>query len=165
MRDHTRAFAQTAAVYQDDQRVIGSGNAAEAVSLGLVSAGFWSMFDAPPAIGRYFTADEDRPPRGSNVLVLGYGYWRSRFGADPKVLGRPLRVEGKIYTVIGVAPNGFHGIWATATAAYAPITAGGFDMLGNERYHLGHNMTHRTLSITTWMSASGSPSTATRSAK
>ena len=140
LRDHTRAFAQTAAVYQDDQRVIGMGNAAEAVSLGLVSASFWSMFDAPPAIGRYFTADEDRPPRGTNVVVLGYGYWQSRLGGDPKVIGRPLRVEGKMYTVIGVAPKGFHGIWATATAAYAPITAGGFDMLGNERYHLGHGM-------------------------
>ncbi len=140
MRDHTRAFAQTAAVYQDDQRVIGSGNAAEAVSLGLVSASFWSMFDAPPAIGRYFTADEDRPPRGTNVIVLSYGYWQSRFGGDRAVVGRPVRVEGTSYTVIGVAPKGFHGIWATATAAYAPITAGGFDMLGNERYHLTHNM-------------------------
>ena len=140
MRDHTRAFAQTAAVYQDDQRVIGSGNAAEAVSLGLVSASFWSMFDAPPAIGRYFTADEDRPPRGTTVVVLGYGYWQSRFGGNPDVLGRSLRVEGRIYTIIGVTPKGFHGIWATATAAYVPITAGGFDMTGNERYHLEHNM-------------------------
>jgi hypothetical protein len=140
MRDHTRAFAQTAAVYQDDQRVIGSGNAAEAVSLGLVSASFWSMFDAPPAIGRYFTADEDRPPRGTTVVVLGYGYWQSRFGGNPNVLGRSLRVEGRIYTIIGVTPKGFHGIWATATAAYVPITAGGFDMTGNERYHLEHNM-------------------------
>jgi hypothetical protein len=140
LRDHTRAFAQTAAVFQDNQVVLGSGNAAEAVSFGLVSASFWSMFDAPPAIGRYFTADEDRPPRGTSVVVLGYGYWQSRFGGDAKVLGRPLRAEGKIYTVIGVAPKGFHGIWATATAAYVPITAGGFDMLGNERYHLGHGM-------------------------
>jgi len=140
MRDHTRAFAQAAAVYQDDQRVVGTGNAAEAVPLGLVSASFWSMFDAPPVIGRYFTAEEDRPPRGTNVVVLGYGYWQSRFGGDPKVLGRPLRVEGKVYTVIGVVPKGFHGIWATATTAYVPITAGAFDMTGNERYHLEHNM-------------------------
>jgi predicted permease len=140
LRDHTRAFAQTAAVYQDDQRVVGSGNAAEPVSLGLVSASFWSLFDAPPVIGRYFTPDEDRPPRGTNVVVLGYGYWQSRFGGDPAVLGRPLRAEGKLYTIIGVAPKGFHGIWATATAAYVPITAGAFDMTGNERYHLEHNM-------------------------
>ena len=120
MRDHTRAFAQTAAVYQDDQRVIGSGNAAEAVSLGLVSASFWSMFDAPPAIGRYFTADEDRPPRGTNVIVLSYGYWQSRFGGDRAVVGRPVRVEGTPYTVIGVAPKGFHGIWATDDRCVCP---------------------------------------------
>jgi predicted permease len=140
LQDHTRAFAQTAAVFQDNQRVVGSGNAAEAVTLGLVSASFWSMFDAPPVVGRYFTADEDRPPRGTSVIVLGYGYWQSRFGGDPKVLGRPLRVDGKPYTIIGIAPKGFHGIWATSTSAYVPITAGGFDMTGNERYHLEHNM-------------------------
>ena len=140
MRDHTRAFAQTAAVYQDDQRVVGLGEAAEAVAVGLVSASFWQMFDVQPVVGRFFTADEDRPPTGTPVAVLGYGYWQSRFGGDRGVVGRQLRVEGGMYTIIGVAPKGFHGIWATTTAAYVPITAGAHDMLGNDRYYLEHNM-------------------------
>jgi len=140
LRDHTRAFAQTAGVYQDDQRVVGLGEAAEAVAVGLVSASFWQMFDVQPVVGRFFTADEDRPPSGSGVVVLGYGYWQSRLGGDRGVVGRPLRVEGRMYTIIGVAPKGFHGIWATTTAAYVPITAGAHDMLGNDRYHLEHNM-------------------------
>ena len=141
LRDHTRTFAQTAAVYQDAQRVVGLGEAAEAVAVGLVSASFWQMFDVQPVAGRFFTADEDRPPTGSAVVVLGYGYWQSRFGGDRRVVGRPLRVEGRMYTIIGVAPKGFHGIWAMTTAAYVPITAGAHDMLGNDRYHLEHNMT------------------------
>ena len=141
LRDHTRAFAQTTAVYQDDQRVLGLGDAAETVAVGLVSASFWQMFDVRPLVGRFFTTDEDRPPSGSAVVVLGYGYWQSRFGGDRDVVGRPLRVEGRMYTIIGVAPKGFHGIWATTTAAYVPITAGAHDMLGNDRYHLEHNMT------------------------
>ena len=140
MREHTRAFAQTAGVYQDDQRVVGLGEAAEAVAVGLVSASFWPMFDIQPAVGRFFTPDEDRPPTGTPVVVLGYGYWQSRFGGDRAVVGRQLRVEGTMYTIIGVAPKGFHGIWATTTAAYVPISAGAHDMLGNDRYHLEHNM-------------------------
>ncbi len=140
LRDHTRVFAQTGGVYQDDQRVVGLGDGAETVAVGLVSASFWPMFDVQPVVGRFFTADEDRPPRGTNVVVLGYGYWQSRFGGDRAVIGRPLRVEGSMYTIIGVAPKGFHGIWATTTAAYVPITAGAFDMLGSDRYYLEHNM-------------------------
>ena len=130
MRDHTRSFAQTAAIFQDDQRVVGTGNAAEAVAVGLVSASFWSLFDARPELGRYFTADEDRPPRGTTVAVLGYGYWQSRFGGDRSVLGRQLRIGGMQFTIIGVAPKGFHGVWATTTAAYVPITAAAFEMVG-----------------------------------
>ncbi len=139
MRDHTRAFASTAAVYQDDQRLMGTGNATEALGVGLVSASFWSMFDARPALGRFFTPDEDQPPRGTNVVVLGYGYWRSRFAGDRSVLGRLLRVGGTQFTIIGVAPNGFNGIWATTTAAYIPITAAAYDMLGSDSYYREHN--------------------------
>ncbi len=140
LRDHTRAFAVTAAIYQDDQRIVGSGDNAEALAVGLVSASFWSLFDARPELGRFFTVDEDRVPNGSPVVVLGDGDWQSHLGGERSVLGRQLRVGGRQYTIIGVTPKGFHGIWATATAAYVPITAGGFDMTGNERYHLEHNM-------------------------
>jgi predicted permease len=140
LRDHTRAFAQTAAVYQDDQRVVGTGNDVQPVAVGLVSASFWPMFDVRPVVGRFFTAEEDRPPRGTNVVVLGYGYWQSRFAGDPAVVGRQVRVGSTLYTIIGVAPKGFHGIWSTTTAAYVPISAGAFEMLGSDRYHLEHNM-------------------------
>jgi predicted permease len=141
MRDRTRAFANTAAVYQDDQRIVGTGNAAEALGVGLVSASFWSMFDARPVAGRYFTPDEDQPPRGTNVVVLGYGYWQSRFAGDRAVLGRQLRVGGMQFTIIGVAPNGFNGIWPTTISAYIPITAAAYDVLGHERYYREHNTT------------------------
>jgi putative ABC transport system permease protein len=139
MRDHTRSFATTAAIYQDDQRIVGSGNEAEALAVGLVSASFWSLFDSRPALGRYFTADDDRVPNGTTVVVLGYGYWQSHFGGENSVIGRQLRVGGRQYTVIGVAPKGFHGVWATTTAAYVPITSAALDMFGTDRYYLEHN--------------------------
>ena len=141
MRDHTRAFATTAAIYQDDRRIVGTGDDAEALAVGLVSASFWSLFDARPALGRYFTADEDRVPDGAPVVVISYGYWQSHFGGDRAVLGRQLRAGGRLFTIIGVAPRGFHGVWATTTAAYLPITAAAVDMFGTRRYYLEHNAT------------------------
>jgi putative ABC transport system permease protein len=138
MRDHTRAFATTAAVFQDDDRVVGTGDDARSLSVGLVSASFWSLFDVRPEIGRFFTPDEDRVPRGTNVAVLGYGYWKSQFGGDKAVLGRQLRIGGRQYTIIGVVPNGFYGIWSTTTAAYVPITGGAFDLFGTDDYYHDH---------------------------
>ena len=139
MRDHTRAFATTAAVYQDDERVVGTGAGAEKLSVGLVSASFWKMFDVRPELGRFFTAEEDVPPNGTAVAVLGYGYWRTRLGGDRGVLGKPIRIGGKEVTIIGVAPKGFHGIWPTTTAAYVPISSGAVDMFGTHEWSRGHN--------------------------
>ena len=139
LRDRTRAFAGSAAVYQDAEQVVGTGTSVETAGVALVSATFWSLFDARPVIGRFFTPDEDRAPNGTKVAVLGYAYWTTRLGGDRAVLGRPLRVGGTYYTIIGVAPEGFSGIWPTATAAYIPITAGAVDVLGSPEYHLAHN--------------------------
>src|SRR4029453_12329767 len=124
--------------FQDDDRVVGTGDDARGLSVGLVSASFWSLFDVRPEIGRFFTPDEDRVPRGTNVAVLGYGYWKSQFGGDKAVLGRQLRIGGGQYTIIGVVPKGFQGIWYTTTAAYVPITGGAFDLFGTDDYYRNH---------------------------
>jgi putative ABC transport system permease protein len=139
LRDHTRAFATTAAVFQDDQRVVGTGAGAEALAIGLVSASFWTLFDVRPELGRFFTAEEDVPPNGTAVAVVGYGYWVTRLGGDRGVLGKSLRMGGKHYTIIGVTPRGFNGIWPTTTVAYIPISAGANDMFGTDEWPLGHN--------------------------
>ena len=138
MRDKARAFDASAAIFQDE-RVVGTGTAAEILYVGLVSASFWPMFDASPVLGRYFTAEEDRTPSGTPVAVLAYGFWKSRFGGARDVLGTQLRIGGKQYTIIGVAPKGFHGVWAATTIAYVPITAAAFEMFGTERYYQEHN--------------------------
>jgi predicted permease len=141
LRDLTRAFATTAAVYQDDQRVVGTGTGAEALAIGLVSSTFWKLFDVGPTIGRFFTAEEDVPPNGTAVVVVGYGYWVTRLGSDPAVLGKTLRLGGKHYTIIGVTPKGFNGIWPTTTVAYIPISAGAIDMFGTDEWPRGHGAT------------------------
>ena len=138
LRDKTRAFDAAAAVYQDE-RVVGTGTDARMLYVGLVSSSFWPMFDAPPLIGRYFTADEDRTPGGTPVAVLSHGYWRSQFGGTSDAIGKQLRVGGKQYTIIGVTPKGFNAIWQSNTIAYLPITAAAFEMFGTERYYMEHN--------------------------
>jgi predicted permease len=139
LRDHTRAFATTAAVFQDDQRVVGTGAAAEALAIGLVSTSFWRLFDVRPELGRFFTAEEDVPPNGTAVAVVGYGYWVTRLGGDRGVLGKTLRIGAKHYTIVGVTPKGFNGIWPTTTVAYIPISAGANDMFGTNEWPRGHN--------------------------
>jgi putative ABC transport system permease protein len=82
-----------------------------------VSPGFFATFRARPALGRSFTQDEYRPG-GPRVIVLSEGLWRRRFGADPVILGRTLRLGGDPFAVIGVMPRGFGypggaGFWVT----------------------------------------------------
>jgi len=106
---------------------IGTGEDARELPVGIVTASFWSFFDAPPAIGRYFSAREDSVPTGSPVVVLSYAYWQARYGGAPNVIGQTVQVGPVPCTVIGVAPRGFVGIADEGEpAAYIPATLYGF---------------------------------------
>jgi len=75
-------------------------------------------------LGRYFSAAEDRPPNGTAVAVLGYGFWQTQFGGRTKVLGEKIQIGPLLYTIIGVAPRGFVGLWQSQPpVAFIPITA------------------------------------------
>jgi putative ABC transport system permease protein len=76
----------------------------------LVNDSYFPMLGIKPARGRFFTPDEDARPLEQYVVVLGYNLWRNSFGGDPRVLGRKLQLNGKIFEVIGVAPRGFRGM-------------------------------------------------------
>jgi len=96
----------------------------------LVSGSYFSVLGLTPAIGRLLTPDDDRAPGESHVVVLGYTYWQTRFGADPAVLGQPLIVNGQTMTIVGVAPKGFDGTTlGVKPKVYAPITMRGFSQL------------------------------------
>src|SRR5205807_459540 len=118
----TTSFARTAAFTEQDL-AIGVGAEAREMRVGIVSAGFFGFFDAPPALGRYFTAAEDTPPNGTPVAVLSYGLWQTRYGGRRDVLGTNLQIGPTLCTVIGVAPHGFAGLWPdTPPVAFIPIT-------------------------------------------
>jgi putative ABC transport system permease protein len=71
-----------------------------------VSAGLFPLLGVKMALGRAFTAEEDRPGR-ANYALISHSLWRRRFGADPGVAGESIRLGGQGYTVLGVLPAGF----------------------------------------------------------
>ena len=123
----TSSFSQTAA-YADARLAVGVGQDATEMLVSRASASVFSFFDARPALGRFYTPDEDRPPQGSLVAVLSYPYWQSRYGGRSDVLGSRIAIGEGRYTIIGVAPQGFTGMEAGATAS----TFGGLALIGTQ---------------------------------
>jgi putative ABC transport system permease protein len=68
-----------------------------------VSASYFDVFGLRPILGRTFAPDEELPAK-KHVVVIGYRLWVSQFGSDPGVLGKRVRIDGELYTVIGVMP-------------------------------------------------------------
>ena len=100
-----------------------AGDAAETVSLQLVSGNFFSVLGAGMAAGRSFAPGEDAAPGSPPLAVISYGYWERRFGRDPGTVGRALAVNGAPVTVIGVARHGFQGAMADAAPdLFLPVT-------------------------------------------
>src|SRR5262245_6659066 len=74
-----------------------------------VTASYFDLLGLPPALGRTFLPQEDATPGTHPVVVLGHRLWRQRFGGDPKVLGRSIKLNGIHFTVVGVAPERLKG--------------------------------------------------------
>ncbi len=119
----TRGFERTA-LHVAFPMAVGTGQDARELPVAAVSASFFGFFDAPPALGRYFAAADDAPPAGAPVVVLSHATWQARFGGRPDVLGATLQVGPTVYTVIGVAPRRFVGLWPEQPpVAYVPVAS------------------------------------------
>ncbi|HEX6939918.1 MAG TPA: ADOP family duplicated permease [Longimicrobiales bacterium] len=95
-----------------------SGGEPEEVGLMVSSANLFEVLGVNPVLGRGFVRGEEGPG-GARVAVLGHDLWRRRFGGDPAVLGREIRLDGEPYTVIGVAGRDFRFVMHTAEGAPA----------------------------------------------
>ena len=82
------------------------GSHAEYVNQQRVSAAFFRVLGVAPALGREFTADEDRPT-GPTAAILSHNLWTRLFNGDPAALGRSVTLRGEPYTIVGVMPDGF----------------------------------------------------------
>jgi putative ABC transport system permease protein len=101
----SRTLQDVAVLRWQGFNVTGLGDAEQVTSCP-VSSGYFRALGVQPALGRGFTAQEDTPA-SSPVVVLSYGFWKARMGADPAVLGRPLKLDGESTTVVGVMPQDF----------------------------------------------------------
>ena len=72
-----------------------------------VTATFLPTLQVTPALGRNFTAEEDRPGGNTRVVLISDGFWRRAFGADPSVIGRPITLNSSPTRSIGVLPPTF----------------------------------------------------------
>lgn len=107
VRDQSVTLASVAG-YAGDGVVLKTTEGSERLNSARVSANFFSTLGVKPALGRTFLPEEDQPLRPREAVLITDGLWRRRFGADPRVVGRPLILNGAPETVIGVLPRGFH---------------------------------------------------------
>jgi predicted permease len=86
------------------------GEKTERVRGELVSGNYFDVLGVKTAVGRTFTQDDDRVVNGHPLVILSYGFWRSRYAGDQSVLNRTVRVNGQVLTVVGVTQPGFQGV-------------------------------------------------------
>ena len=99
------------------------GQQPQRIMTAYVSGNFFGMLGVKPAAGRFFLPTEGEVLGHDPVVVLDYDYWRTQFGGDPGVVGRPVTVDGHPFSIAGVAPKGFHGTQTLITpAVYLPIS-------------------------------------------
>ena len=97
---------ESVGAYQNKYFNISGEREPERLMAARISSSVFPMLGAEPMLGRTFTIGEDVP--GQNVVILSYGLWQRRFGADPGIIGRNLQINRQPYTVIGVMPKAFN---------------------------------------------------------
>jgi putative ABC transport system permease protein len=108
-RDHNTVFAGLASHFGAH---LADGDFAVEIQAHVVSDNYFSVLGVNPLLGRFFLPDEDRVPGRNPVVVLSHSFWQRRFNGDARCVGQPLKLNGEAFTVVGVAPAGFHGAWA-----------------------------------------------------
>jgi putative ABC transport system permease protein len=105
-RAQTTAFSNMAASTADEFTLSG-GTQPERVAGWRVTADYFRVLGVEPALGRAFAPGEDQAGH-ERTVILSEGLWRRRFAADPRAIGRTVKIDGDEYTIIGIMPSRFH---------------------------------------------------------
>jgi len=116
-----RDIFQSVALYTDPPFDLAGDGTPERVQAAAVTEDFFTVLSAPPLLGRAFLAEDHRPGAGK-VVIVSESLWQRRFGGDPNVIGRVVRLSGDQYTVVGVMPAAAR--WPTEAALWVPLTFG-----------------------------------------
>lgn len=109
IREQTGKVFSDLLTYQVSLDGLSVNGKADRIVTNYVAGNFFSMLGIKPAIGRFILPSEE--DIATPVLVLGHSYWMTRFGGDPGILGTKVSINGHPVTVVGVAPEGFHGLF------------------------------------------------------
>ncbi|HEY2108261.1 MAG TPA: ABC transporter permease [Candidatus Acidoferrales bacterium] len=109
IRDQTGNVFSGLITYQIDLDGLSVNGKADRIVLTYVGGNFFSTLGIKPAIGRFILPSEEETT--APVLVLGHSYWMTRFGGDAGIIGTKVSINGHPMTVVGVAPEGFHGLF------------------------------------------------------
>jgi predicted permease len=123
IRSQTDSFSSVLAYRPTLAALVVDGKGDHCV-LSRVTGNYFSMLGNQPAMGRFILPRESQSPGADPLLVLGYSYWQKRFAGNPSVVGKQAQINGNAFTVIGVAPKGFHGTYAVMDMdGYIPLSA------------------------------------------
>jgi predicted permease len=115
-----------------------------------VTGNYFSTLGIQAEPGRLILPSEGQTPGADPILVLGYSYWKKRFAGDSKVIGKHVEINGHPFTVVGVAPKGFHGTYSILDSdGYLPLSAalGSKGMEENSVEQLWTQRSDRSLSL------------------
>ena len=112
LKERARSFSSLAAHSSPMAVTMTLNRSPRRVFLEAVTANYFETLGLRPYMGRFFLAGEDAVPGANPVVVLGYEAWQDRFGGDPDVLGRTIKINDTPFTIIGIGPKGFKGVYA-----------------------------------------------------
>ena len=127
LRERNRTLESLGAQTPGSVTLTGRGEP-EQVPATRITADLFRAFRIEPALGRWFSADEDMP-NASPVIVLSHSLWQRRFGGDPRVIGQSITANGVATTVVGVMPPDFYSsaqAWVPLGFGNAPAPGGNF---------------------------------------
>lgn len=105
-REQNHVFEYMATYYSNDFIMTGRGESTR-LRGGVVNADLFPLLRSVPVLGRTFLPDEDKPGEKGRVVLLSQGLFQKRFGSDPNVVGQPMVLDGKNFTIVGVMPQDF----------------------------------------------------------
>jgi len=124
-------------IYRFGTSIVGEPGSTERLQITQVSPDFFTTLGAGPAVGSVFT-DAETTYQTDDVAILSDGYWKEHFNADPHVIGRGIRADGHLRTVVGVLSPGFRFL-SSESQLYFPLSSRPEDRLPAER-HSGGNV-------------------------
>jgi predicted permease len=118
----TNAHTVNLAAWSAIPLTVSTGGEAVAPLGNIVSGNYFEVLGVRPALGRFFAGDEVTVPSTHPVVVISYDFWQHHFSGDSAVIGRAILVNGSRFTVVGVAPAHFSGLYPVLqTDVWAPL--------------------------------------------